>query len=168
MNYILETERLGLRHFDLEDTVFIIKLLNTPDWISFIGDKNVKTEAQAKDYLSKGALKSYQENGFGLYLVMLKDSKTPIGMCGLVKRDFLAHPDIGFAFLPDFFGRGYAYEACSALMNYSKEHLKIQTIYAITLEENVRSIHLLQKIGMCYAQKLKANKDGEELLLFST
>ena len=100
MEAILQTERLLLREFTEDDAAFIVELLNSPGWIQYIGDRNIKTEEQAREYLNNGPLKSYRQNGFGLYMVEKKDDHTPIGMCGIIKRDTLNNPDIGFAFLP--------------------------------------------------------------------
>src|SRR5688572_16453495 len=146
MNQAFETERLILREFTLDDTEFIIKLLNTEGWLKYIGERNVKNPEQAIKYLQEGPLKSYATNGFGLWMVEQKSDSIPVGMCGLLKRNYLPNPDIGFAFLPEFNGLGYAYEAAAATMNYARDVLKITVIDAITLEENTRSIKLLEKI----------------------
>ena len=122
---VLETDRLTLRQFTIHDTDFIISLLNSPGWLEFIGDRNVKTQEQATDYLLNGPIKSYHENGFGLSLVELKHPQKPIGMCGLLKREYLEHPDIGFAFLPEYSGKGYAYEIAKATMDYAEAMLKM-------------------------------------------
>ena len=117
---VLESARLILREFTLDDTAFIIELVNTPGWLEFIGDRNVKTEEQARSYLQNGPLKSYKENGFGLTMVQLKTEKTPIGMCGILKRDNLDNPDIGFVFLTKFMGKGYAFEIANAKLIFAK------------------------------------------------
>src|SRR4051812_34087354 len=106
MNCILETKRLILREFNIHDTKFIIELVNSPGWIQNIGDRNIKTEEQATEYLQSGPLASYKQKGYGLYLVELKNDKTAIGMCGILKRDNMEYPEIGFAFLPAFMGKG--------------------------------------------------------------
>ncbi len=167
MKYIIQTDRLRLREFTLEDTKFIIELLNSPEWIRFIGDKNVKTEKQAKDYLKNGPIKSYLENGFGLFLVEKKDNKESIGMCGIIRRHNLENPDIGFAFLPDFNSNGYAYEITSATLMYAKNKLKIPKISAITLRDNEKSIRLLEKIGLHFIKTICLSNNEEELLLYS-
>lgn len=164
-NYILETERLRLREFNLDDSVFIIELLNSPGWIKYIGDRNVKTEQQAIEYLKNGPLKSYSQNGFGLSLVEMKDGQ-PIGMCGILKRDSLENPDIGFAFLPEFTGKGYAYEIASATLYYAINNLQIPKISAITLPQNLNSIRLLEKIGLKCLKSFYLPNSNEELLLF--
>jgi RimJ/RimL family protein N-acetyltransferase len=167
MQHILETERLRLREFTLADTSFILELLNSPGWLEFIGDRQVQTEEQAKAYLENGPFKSYQDNGFGLSMVELKEGNQPIGMCGILKRNTLEDPDIGFAFLPVFSGKGYAFEIAEATLNHAQTTLHIPTILAITVPENKRSIHLLEKIGMTYQKDLSFPGDEEVLMLFS-
>jgi RimJ/RimL family protein N-acetyltransferase len=164
--YILETERLSLREFTLNDTAFIIELVNTPGWIEFIGDRNIKTTEQAKEYLQNGPLKSYELNGFGLSLVEIKSSKKAIGMCGIIKRDNLENPDIGFAFLPEFAGKGFAFEIANATINYAKTVLKLPNIFAITIPSNKRSIKLLEKIGLKYTGMFSLPGDEELLMMF--
>jgi RimJ/RimL family protein N-acetyltransferase len=161
---VLETERLRLGHFTLDDTKFFIELLNSPGWIEFIGDRNVKTEEQAIQYLQNGPMKSYHENGYGLSLVETKDG-LPVGMCGIIRRTNLEHPDIGFAFLKEFTGKGYAYEIASATLNYATDTLKLSKILAITVPYNTKSIKLLEKIGMKFVKRF-TNEDDEELFLF--
>jgi len=167
MNRILQTERLILRQFELSDSEFIIELVNSAGWIEFIGDRNIKTEAAAVHYLQNGPMKSYQEKGFGLSMVEMKDG-TPIGMCGILKRDSLDHPDIGFAFLPEFTGLGYAFEMAKATLSYAQDNLKMKTILAMTLPSNQRSIRLLEKIGLKFSKTIYTPVQGEELMLFST
>ncbi len=167
MRVIIETERLRLREFTYEDTAFLIELLNSPDWIKFIGNRNVATEAQAIQYLEDGPLKSYRLHGFGLSLVEKKDDRKPIGMCGIIRRDFLENPDLGFAFLPAFYGKGYAFEIASATLNYAKHKLGLLKISAITLPENSRSIRLLEKIGLRFMITFSLPNSKETLLLYS-
>ncbi len=167
MENILETERLILRQFTTDDSKFIVQLLNSPGWIEFIGDRNIKTEEQAKEYLQKGPLKSYEVNRFGLSLVEMKNDRTPIGMCGILKRDNLENPDIGFAFLPEFTGKGFAFEIANATMVYAKDKLKLPVIFAITVSNNKTSIKLLEKIGMKFIKLFCLPNDHEELMLYS-
>lgn len=173
MKYILETERLRLREFTSDDCDFIIALLNSPGWLQFIGDRNVRNHEQAKLYLENGPLKSYRVNGYGLYMVEKKNDidgepamASGVGMCGLLNRDTLDCPDIGFAFLPDFSGMGYALEIAKATLIYAKEKLGLQKIAAITLPGNVRSIRLLEKLGLSFRNTIRSAND-EELLLYS-
>ncbi|MDB5229917.1 MAG: hypothetical protein JWN76_722 [Chitinophagaceae bacterium] len=164
MKKIFETDRLILREFNLDDTAFIIELLNSEGWIKYIGDRNVKKEEQAKNYLINGPLKSYQANGFGLWLVALKENLSPIGMCGLVKRENLENIDIGFAFLSSYSGQGYALESAKATLHFALEILKQDRIVAITLPGNLSSIRLLEKCGLKFEEEFK--KDNEVLMLF--
>jgi len=166
MPTILQTPRLFLREFTIDNTGFIVRLLNSPGWLKFIGDRNVKTEEQAQDYLLNGPIKSYRENGFGLSLVGTKDNDTPVGMCGLVKRSNLDHPDIGFASLPEFMGQGYAHEIAQAMLTYAREVLHIKQVLGITVPDNQASINLLQKVGLKFDKSFAFSDDDKELLLF--
>jgi RimJ/RimL family protein N-acetyltransferase len=165
---VLQTARLQLRQLTTADTDFIIELLNSPGFLRFIGDRNVRTTAQATGYLVNGPLKSYADNGFGLFLVALKDTQAPIGICGLIKRDFLEYIDIGFAFLPEYTAQGYAFEIATATMQYARTSLHIQTIAAIVDPTNERSINLLQKLGLEYNRMMRYPDSEEELMLFLT
>ena len=167
MKIILETERLVLREFTIHDTQFIIELLNSPGWLKYIGNRNIETEEQAAIYLQNGPLKSYEVNGFGLSLVVMKNNNTPIGMCGILKRDNLDNPDIGFAFLPDFTGKGFAFEIANATMNFAKDTLLLPKILAITVPTNQPSINLLEKIGLKFISNFSFPNSAEQLMLFS-
>lgn len=167
MNCILETERLRLREFTLEDTAFIIELLNSPGWLQYIGDRNIKTEEQAAAYLQNGPLKSYGKNGYGLSLVEKKDDGAPVGMCGIINRDNLDTPDIGFAFLPAYIGLGYGSEIANATLQYAKDVLGMPKVVAVVMAENTPSKRLLEKIGMQYVKNFSFPESKEELLLYS-
>lgn len=117
---IVETPRLYLREAHEDDAAFIVTLLNEPGFIRYIGDRKVRTLDDARGYIAK-LREHYQRHGFGLYTVVLKDRETPIGICGLLKRDALESPDIGFAFLSAYEGHGYAYEAASASLRHAAE-----------------------------------------------
>lgn len=166
MENILLTERLIIRKLNLEDRTFIVKLLNSPGWLRYIGDRGVKTEEDAKVYLQNGPLLSYEKNGFGLYLVELLETGDPIGMCGILKRDSLEHPDLGFAFSPEFMGKGYAYEAADAVVNFARKQFGIETLLAITMPENATSIKLLGKVGMKYHGMVKSPYGKDNLNLY--
>ena len=167
MDMILETERLRLRQFTLADAAFIVALVNTPGWIKYIGDRNIKTNADAETYLTNGPMASYRTLGFGLWLVERKDTAESIGMCGILKRDTLEHPDLGFAFLPAFEGQGFAHEAASATLRYASGVLGLQTIAAITLPENTGSIKLLEKLGMVFCRPISFPGSAQILSLYS-
>lgn len=144
---ITESNRLRLEQFTAADSGFIIELLNSEGWLAYIGDRNVRTEEQAKAYLERGPVKSYQQHGFGLSKVVLKESGMPVGMCGLVRRDFLAHADLGFAFLPAQMGKGYAFEIAARTLEHGFATGAHQAILAITLPYNTACIRLLLKLG---------------------
>ncbi|SMC83657.1 GNAT family N-acetyltransferase [Cellulophaga tyrosinoxydans] len=165
---ILDTTRLTLREFILTDTNFILDLVNAPNWLKFIGNRGIKTNKEAEEYLLTGPLKSYATHGYGLWLVALKNTNIPIGMCGFLKRDYLKNPDIGFAILPDYEGLGYTYEAAIAAIHYGKNNLKLNPILGITTEDNYKSRNLLEKIGLSEVDTIKLEPDQKELLVFST
>lgn len=164
---MLETERLILRKFNVADAPFALTLLNEPSFLRYIGDKKVRRIEDAEQYLLNGPIASYDKNDFGLYCVELKDSHTAIGMCGLIKRDQLPEPDIGFAFLPDFWNQGFAFEAATAVMNDARERLGVARVLAITTPDNEASIKLLRRIGLKFERVVKWS-DDPELFLHST
>jgi ribosomal-protein-alanine N-acetyltransferase len=166
MTSICKTERLVIRKFALEDAPFILELLNTKGWLEFIGDRNIKTLEDARNYIVNIPFYMYEKLGFGPYLVKLKDADLPIGMCSLIKRDILEDVDIGFAFLPEYAGKGYAFEATLATLHYSKKILGIHRVIAITNSNNNNSIHLLKKLGLDFEKTIKLPGEAEELLLF--
>lgn len=168
MQIILETERLFLREFTTEDTDFVIHLVNTPGWLAYVGDRNIKTKTEAETYLLKGPIESYAKNGFGLCLVALKGTQTAIGMCGIIRRNDLDTPDIGFAFLPEYMGKGYAYESAKATLQHAHDVLKLPKISAITVAENNKSIRLIEKLGLRFEKRFYIPTDREELMLFGT
>lgn len=167
---VLETERLILRRLTTADGQFILTLLNEPSFLRYIGDKKVRTLEDAAQYIVNGPVASYERHGFGLGMVELRESHTPIGMCGLLKRDELPDPDIGFAFLPDFWNRGFAFEAAAAVLEDAHERLGLERILAITTPDNESSIKLLQKLGLKFERAIKMSEDpeAEELFLHST
>ena len=163
---VLETERLVLREFRLDDAAFILQLLNEPAFLRFIGDKGVRTLADARDYLLQGPLESYRRFGFGLYLASLREDGTPIGMCGLVKREGLADVDVGFALRSGHWSRGYAVEAARAVLDYGKRTLNLGRIVAIANPDNHASIAVLEKIGLRFERLVRLSRDAIELKLF--
>jgi ribosomal-protein-alanine N-acetyltransferase len=163
---VLETRRLGLRQLGLSDDGFILELLNEAGFLRFIGDKGVRTLDAARDYLLKGPIDSYARHGFGLYAVCLRDG-TPIGICGLVKRDGLAYVDVGFAFLSRHCSKGYAVESAAAVLAHARQVLRLHRIVAITTPENLGSIAVLERIGLKYERMIRLAEHGPELKLFA-
>jgi RimJ/RimL family protein N-acetyltransferase len=164
---ILETERLILREFTPDDAGFILELVNEPSFIQNIGDRGVRTLEAARSYIQNGPAASYSKNGFGLYLVMLKETNEPIGMAGLVRRDGLEDVDIGYAFLPRFWSKGYAVESAQAVKDYAKNTIGLGRLVAITDPANEGSVRVLEKIGLRYERMIRLSKDDIELKLFS-
>jgi len=164
---VLETDRLVLRRFTPADAEFILALLNDPSFIRFIGDKRVRNVDDARNYILNGPVASYERFGFGLYAVELKAGNVPVGMCGILQRDTLPHPDIGFAFLPAYWNQGYAFESAAAVMSYAREALGLEQILAITSPDNQASAKLLEKIGLRFEHKLRLSADADEVKLFS-
>jgi RimJ/RimL family protein N-acetyltransferase len=164
---ILETERLSLRRLSADDAEFIFGLVNQPSFIKNIGDRGVRTKADAVAYIQNGPVASYERFGFGLNLVELKESGTAIGICGLLKRDSLPDVDIGFAFLPEFWSRGYAVESAAAIMDHGRSVLGLGRIVAITAPENLGSIKVLKKIGFKFEGMMRLSEGQPEIKLFA-
>jgi RimJ/RimL family protein N-acetyltransferase len=162
---ILETERLVLRQFTMGDAEFILELVNEPSFIQNIGDRGVRSISDAIKYLEAGPISSYARNGFGLYLVQLKESGESIGMCGLIKRDVLEDVDIGYAFLPKFWSKGYAVEAATAVKEQARS-LGLSRLVAITDPANTGSIRVLEKLGFVFEKTIRLSADDIELKLF--
>jgi RimJ/RimL family protein N-acetyltransferase len=164
--FLLETQRLTLREFSTDDAGFILRLLNEPTFLRFIGDKRVRTLEDARQYIRSGPIESYARNGFGLYLVQLKTTHISLGMCGLLKRESLTDVDIGFAFLPEFWNQGFAFEAAKAVMLYARDVLKLPRIVAITNKDNDASGKLLEKLGMRFDRMINLTGDESEIKLY--
>ena len=164
---VAETERLRVRWLTTGDSAFILELVNEPSWIQYIGEKNVKTLQDALRYIENGPVAMYKRAGFGLYMVELKENSAPIGICGLIKRETLKEVDLGFAFLPRFWRKGYAFESAAAVMSYGKTVLGLRRIVAILSRDNHRSSKLLEKLGFCFEGTVKLQPDDEELKLYA-
>jgi RimJ/RimL family protein N-acetyltransferase len=164
---ILETDRLVLRQLVVEDDAFIFDLLNDPGWLRFIGDRGIRTLDDARNYILQGPVAMYARHGFGLYLTARKQDGVPMGLCGLLKRDGLADVDIGYAFLPQFRGQGYAAEAAAAVMDYGKNVLGLARIVAITAPDNERSAKVLEKLGLSFTKMVTLPGDESAVKLFT-
>ena len=164
MTIIARTKRLTIRRLEPEDAPFFRELVNTPGWVQFIGQRNIHTDAEALAYLEGGIFKSYRESGYGFYMVELTDGQLPLGINGIVLRGSLPGPDFGFAFLPQYMGKGYAVESSEAVLSHVKNDLVIEELYAISLPENERSLRLLEKLGFQNQGPIELN--NETLLLY--
>ena len=165
---MIETERLVLTHLADRDAEFIRGLLNEPSFIRYIGDRGVRTTDDACRYIQDGPVASYARYGFGLLRVGLKSGDTPIGICGVLKRDTLPEPDLGFSLLPAWWSMGYALEAASAVMRHARDELGVGRILAITSMDNQSSIRLLGKLGFRFERMIRLGEDKEELRLFAS
>ena len=164
---VLESERLTLRQLTPADAAFMLQHLNEPSFIQNIGDKGVRTLEDARNHILTGPMEMYRRHGFGLYRVDMKDTGTPIGTCGLLKRDTLEDVDIGYAFLPQYWSKGYAFEAAKAVMAYGKDTLGIERIVAIVSPHNEGSINVLQKIGLKFEKLMRLTPESNEVKLFT-
>lgn len=163
---MIETDRLRLRRFTPDDAAFALRLLNEPSFIQNIGDRGVRTLEQAVRYLEDGPLASYAKSGHGLELVLLRESGQPMGMCGLLKRDGFADRDVGYAFLPEFWSRGYAREAVAATLGAARETLQLDAVAAYVSPGNAPSIRLLEKFGFVETGRAQVTEGAPEALVF--
>ena len=164
---VLQTERLRLRQMAPADAAFMLGLLNDPAWHRFIGDRGIRTVEAARDYIRAGPMAMVARLGFGFYIVELKAHGCPIGVCGLAKRDFLDDVDIGYAFLPQYGGQGYALEAAWGVMAHAAQ-LGLRRIVATVRPGNSASIRLLEKLGLRFERTIEAPDTAHELQLFAT
>ena len=170
---ILLTPRLAIRAFTLDDAAFIVELLNDPGWLANIGDRKVRTLDDARTYLRDGPIAAAARQGFALWAVLRREdhdgeaSATPIGMCGLVRRDGLEHVDLGYAFLPAGRGHGFAREAAAAVLKHGFERLGLQRIVAITAVDNAASGRVLEAIGMRFEKRMRVVGHEDDSLLYA-
>jgi len=161
-----ETERLILRPTSEQDSEFIFKLLNSPKWLKYIGDRNIKTVENAKDYIKEKITPQLERLGYSNYTVIRKQDHQKIGTCGLYDRPGLEGIDIGYAFLPEYENNGFAFESSNRLKEAAFNELGIKTISAITTKENTSSQKLLEKLGLKLTGTTQIPNDNEELLLY--
>lgn len=164
-----ETERLQLRELSessTEDAAFILRLLNEPSFLRNIGDRGVRNLDDAHAYVARGPVNSYRTHGYGLYRVDIKASGVPAGLCGLVRREGLDGPDLGYAFLPQFWSQGYALEATRSILAHARDTLALDRILAIVDPVNTSSIRVLQKLGFGFERMLRLSEDDIALNLF--
>jgi len=151
---VFDTPRLLLRQAVRGDAAFMLELMNEPSYIDNIGDRGVRTVAHATHYIEEKYLASYERHGFGLYIVELKEESCPVGICGLVKRDSLDGPDLGFAYLRRYWSRGFAAEAAGATLEQARRSLKLRRLYGVVSPKNARSIRLLERLGFRLVRSL--------------
>lgn len=161
-----ESERLRIRPFDFRDADFILRLLNEPSFIANIADKGVRDREGACAYLANGPMTSYRERSFGLAMVERRSDGAALGMCGLIKRDALDDVDIGYAFLPEFTGQGYAFEAARRTLADARERLSLQRVVAVVNPDNAASRRLLEKLGFALEKPIALHSETPDVLLY--
>lgn len=157
-----------MREISEADAGFVLEVLNDPGFIRFVGDRGVRTIEEAARYVEERLAAGYRQHGFGLWLVEAKGEGVPVGMCGLLKRQELNVVEVGYAFLPSFRGRGYAYEAAAAAARYAREVLGQPRLYAIVNPDNAVSIRVLEKLGMKFERPVRLAGEDSDINLFST
>jgi len=165
MSLICETPRTRIHRITTNDAPFFLDLLNSPAWLRYIGNRDIPDVAAAAEYIRSRLLRTYEEHGFGYYLVRLHDG-TPIGTCGFLKKPHLENPDFGFAFLPSYQGQGYAQESATAILAYGIREFRFLTLDAETLPENQASIRLLKALSFHELNSNTAPKTTNETVLF--
>ncbi|EKO3798960.1 GNAT family N-acetyltransferase [Vibrio harveyi] len=163
----LTTKRLTLRLVSVEDAPFILELYNQPDFYRFVGDKQIRTLEEAKRYIQDNMLRMQELKGVSLLVVETNHDKQPVGICGLVKRDTLTAFDIGYGYLPSAYGKGYAKEAASVVVDFAREEMNIENLVAITNNDNIRSIRLLEKLGFQFERVEQTYDNGRTLQLYT-
>lgn len=163
---MLETERLRLRKMTLDDAGLMLAVWNDPAFVRYVGDRGIRTTEDAQDAMQKGALHLYDTYGYGPYRIALKDGDTPIGICGLFRRDGLDEPDIGYSTLPDFCGKGYAFEAATAVVAYAHAELTLERLIAIISPGNEASLSLIRKLGFEFERMHTMPNDDDEICIF--
>lgn len=164
---VMSTDRLLINRITLDDAGFILKLMNDKDWIKNIGDRGIRTIEEAEEYIRTRFLKTYDEVGFGFYSLILKNTHQSIGIAGLVDREGIDHIDIGYGMLPEFRGKGYAFEATKAVYDYGYKDLKLDKIVAIVNPDNPGSIKLLSKLGLEFEKMIRLPDEEIDIMLFS-
>lgn len=162
----LRTDRLRLERLTENDAALMLAIWNDPAFIRYVGDRGIRNEEESLTAMREGALKLWSELGIGPYRVSLADGEDAIGICGLFKRENIDVPDIGYGFLPDHCGNGYAFEAACAVRDHARDVMGLHRICAIVSPDNARSIHLLEKLGMTESGTVRMPGEDEDILMF--
>lgn len=162
---MLATERLELRRFTGEDAPFVLRLVNEPSFRRYIGDRGVRNLDDARRYIEDGPLAGYAHHGYGLLCVIRRADQALLGMCGVLRRDTLPDPDLGFSFLPEHWSQGYAFESASAVMAHARRELTLGRILAITTPDNEPSIRLLGRLAFRFDRMVTLGTDTLRLFV---
>lgn len=163
---MLKSDRLNLREATKSDSDFILELINQPAWKKYISKHSIKTQEQACTYIEEKLIVMYREHGFGMWVVESTNETSPVGLCGLLKRDSLKFIDLGFGFLPKYWGKGFATEASALCLHYAFERLNTPKVLAITVPCNDRSIRLLENLRFSYKEEYFHPGSSEVLSLY--
>ena len=161
-----DTGRLILRPTNLDDAELILELVNTPKWIEFIGDRGVKNIGDAVAYIKNKITPQLERLGYGNYTIILKSDGSKVGSSGLYDREGVEGIDIGFALLPAFEKKGYAFEGTNKLKEVAFEEFGLHEISAIVVEKNKASQNLLSKIGLTFEKNIVLPNSKEEVMLY--
>lgn len=164
----IQTARLTLRRLEFADAPFLVGLLNQPSFLANIGDRGVRTVEDAHRYLREGPMAMYEKHGFGLWHVAQRSDDAPVGMCGLLRRDVLPDVDLGYAFLPEYWGRGYAFEAAAATLREASARFGLTRVVGVVSEGNSASIRVLEKLGMRYERLVSLRPNEPDVRLYGT
>jgi ribosomal-protein-alanine N-acetyltransferase len=163
---VTETERLTMRWLGADDARFVHALMNDAGWLRYIGDRGIRSIEDARAYINERLLSQCVRLGYGLNRVALRATDTPIGICGLVKRDWLDVADLGYAFLPEFRGRGCATEAAAAVLDHARDELGLHRIAAIVSPDNHDSIRVLERVGMSFERRVTPPEQSNEVCVY--
>ncbi|NIV17827.1 MAG: GNAT family N-acetyltransferase [Woeseiaceae bacterium] len=161
------TARLRLRRLTLDDADLMLGVWNDPAFIRYVGDRGIRTVVQAHEAMLEGPMMLYETYGYGPYRIALRDSDTPIGICGIFRRDGLDEPDIGFSTLPEYCGNGFAYEAACAVIEYARKDLGLSVLNAIVSPDNAASIGLIRKLGLSFERMYEWPDSGEQVAIYA-
>ncbi|GAC16926.1 GNAT family N-acetyltransferase [Aliiglaciecola lipolytica] len=162
---VAQTERLNIRKVTTAEAFFILELVNDPDWIRHIGDRDIHNQADARRFIEDGPFVSYQKNGFGLYVFCDNRKNRPMGVCGMLQRTFLDAPDIGYAILPAYRRKGFTFEACQGVLQADCQRLGLKKVHAIISKENTQSINLIERLGFTFTKVIQHQQT--DTLLYS-
>ena len=155
-----------LKPTDLDDADFVFRLLNSPTWLKYIGDRDVKNLSDARSYITNKISTQFARLGYANYTMIIKDTGEKIGSCGLYDREGLVGVDLGFALLPEFEGNGYAFEASAMIRDLAFNRFHLPELSAITTEDNISSQRLLDKLGFDFSQHIRIKGDPARLRLY--
>jgi [ribosomal protein S5]-alanine N-acetyltransferase len=162
----LETDRLTLRRLEFDDAPFLVGLLNQPSFLANIGDRGVRNVDDAHRYLREGPMAMYAKFGFGLWHVARRADGAAIGLCGLLRRDILPDVDLGYAYLPDYWGQGYAFEAAQATLRHAAKKFGLGRVIGVVSEGNHRSIRILERLGMSFERMVSMRPNEPDVRLY--